>query len=507
MGRRLLALLTLVFGCSCGESPAALTPKDDPVDESGFYGDALTKGVPWHTINTGVCTAPKPLVGTLATATLALSAKGRAVPDSFLGMCHEWKVFPYAGTNFQVINPIYVELIRNLSMRGGGPMVMRVGGNSQDDLTGAPRDYSLNAVASLCKQANTRLIYGLKLYKSDLNLIRQQIAAGLKVMPRSCVLAWQLGNEPDLRPGYVPRDYFTRYFGLGRGLGPAFRGNLAGPSFAIMPGAKAINAYLAQDPGLNKFVTLHHYLGNGTVGTWDVPTLLQDKYAKAARIATAGALQAAHAVGKRVRIDEMNTVYNGGGPGMSDTLGGALWNLDTSMELLDGGMDGINFITGGELPYSPIREAVDHKGGYMPVAGPPYYAMAMFMQAVARKVSILPVAVSKSDAVNIKVWAFRYHKNVALRVVVINKDLKAAGNVALKGLPAGSTAGAITMTGDSLTSGAHMTLAGQTWDNTPDGKPTGPYRCESLQVGTNGLMMVPIRPGQAKLLEILAPPP
>ena len=310
-------------------------------------------------------------------------------------------------------------------------------------------------LAALCKQAGVKLIYGVNGVANDLALVKLQIAAANAMLPPGCVVTYELGNEPDLKPEYVLLEHVDQFFAIAHGLGTNVC--LAGPSFAITPGAAAIHGFLASTAPYLGIVTYHHYEGNGAVGTWTVPVLLQDKFATEAAQAAGPAVEAAHAHKKVIRIDEFNTVYGGGGPGMSDTLGGALWTLHVSFELMAAGLDGINFVGGGELAYSAIREAVDHKGGYIPVVGAPYYAMKMFQQGVAHNVELLRTTLSGVRAY-IKVWSLGYGPR-ATRVVVLNKDVQASGRVRLEGLVPGSTVASILMTAPTLTSTRQISLA------------------------------------------------
>ena len=84
------------------------------------------------------------------------------------------------------------------------------------------------------------------------------------------------------------------------------------------------------------------------------------------------------------RIAEANSVYNEGQPGVSDTLGAALWGAELMFQLAAAGAAGINFHAGvhnlrpGEdKAYTPIARA----GGGRYRAAPLYYGMLMFTQA------------------------------------------------------------------------------------------------------------------------------
>jgi hypothetical protein len=58
-------------------------------------------------------------------------ATSRAIPAGFLGLSLEYFAIPaYAGTNPSAINPVFVQLVRNLA--GGNPPELRIGGDTTD---------------------------------------------------------------------------------------------------------------------------------------------------------------------------------------------------------------------------------------------------------------------------------------------------------------------------------------------------------------------------------------
>jgi hypothetical protein len=63
------------------------------------------------------------------------------------------------------------------------------------------------------------------------------------------------------------------------------------------------------------------------------------------------------AYGLPYRIVETNSVYDGGQPGVSDTLGAALWGLELMFEAAAAGAVGVNFHTGAHSPYTPIARS------------------------------------------------------------------------------------------------------------------------------------------------------
>ena len=83
-------------------------------------------------------------------------------------------------------------------------------------------------------------------------------------------------------------------------------------------------------------------------------------------------------------ITETNSIYGEGQPGISDTLGAALWGLQLMFQVAAAGGAGINFHggvhnrrPGEDKAYTPIARSADGHYRAMPL----YYSMAMFARA------------------------------------------------------------------------------------------------------------------------------
>jgi hypothetical protein len=63
--------------------------------------------------------------------TVGAPATGRPIPRRFLGLSLEHlAVRVYAGTNPRALDPVFVQLVRNLA--GGAPPQLRIGGDTTD---------------------------------------------------------------------------------------------------------------------------------------------------------------------------------------------------------------------------------------------------------------------------------------------------------------------------------------------------------------------------------------
>jgi hypothetical protein len=116
------------------------------------------------------------------------------------------------------------------------------------------------------------------------------------------------------------------------------------------------------------------------------------------------------------RIAETNSVYAGGRPGVSDTLGAALWGTELMFQIAAAGGAGVNFHAGEDKIYTPISHG--HGGGLTTRAL--YYGMLMFAQATG---DLVPTRLD-SGGVMLAAYAVRAADG-ALRLVVINKDVRA----------------------------------------------------------------------------------
>lgn len=79
-----------------------------------------------------------------ATVALDPSVAGINIPSSFLGISHEW-------TNVEELNHggSYLQLLKDLTAYGSGPLVVRVGGGSTDKLADVPPESTFKALREL----------------------------------------------------------------------------------------------------------------------------------------------------------------------------------------------------------------------------------------------------------------------------------------------------------------------------------------------------------------------
>ena len=121
------------------------------------------------------------------------------------------------------------------------------------------------------------------------------------------------------------------------------------------------------------------------------------------------------------RITETNSVYDEGQPGVSDTLGAALWGLELMFQVAGAGAAGINFHGGvhnrrasEDKAYAPIARSGDRYR-----ATPLYYGMLMF--ALAARGALVPAHLAPETS-GLKAFAVRAPEGT-LRICVINQNI------------------------------------------------------------------------------------
>jgi hypothetical protein len=354
---------------------------------------------------------------------------GRTIARDFIGLSYESAVVA-ANDFFTADNRTLLRLLRTLGPEG----VLRIGGNTsertlwrtQDGL--APREnfvitpFAIDRLAGFMRALGWRLIYGLNLAAGT----SEEAAAEAAYVARAVgpqLLAFQIGNEPDgfgRWSGVRPKTYdmaaflneWKRFHAAIRAAVPDAR--FAGPDVAaetrwIAPFADAAPAGLV--------MLTRHYYADGPASN---PAVTLGKLMRsAAQIAPVLAEMAAVGTVHRLpwRIAETNSVYAGGRPGVSDTLGAALWGAELMFQIAAAGGAGVNFHAGEDKIYTPISHG---RGGGL-TARALYYGMLMFARAPG---DLVPAKLDRGSA-TLAACAVR-GADGALRIVVINKDARAA---------------------------------------------------------------------------------
>ena len=458
------------------------------------------------------------------------------VPRSFAGLSIEYHALDeFLGEGGRV-NPVFAELARTLGRLGSGPPSLRFGGDSTDQTwwnpAAAPRPFGIRTdlgpawIAQLqawLRAVPTPLSVGLNLGLNDPAGAAELARAVTASVPRGALSAFELGNEPDLytrgrryRVGdravvRTPKraagyDYaqlrreLDAYLPAVSAAAPGIP--LASPPFAAAAWDDNQSDLLGGTGGAFSVYSAHAY----ALQTCDPNRRRSDRsgYAQAllaGRPYSALMARMEHLVGvaatygARVRVSELNTAICGGLLGLSDTFASALWGTDVLFGLAQAGVRNADFHTWTGARYAPL----DFGHGRARVR-PLFYAMLLFNRATPDGSRLLPVGPNPPGA-RVKTWA-TIDRERTRRIVVINKDARAARTVVLS-VPGGAPRGRVErLRARSLRSPGGVTLGGQGYgDGATDGVLRGPRVIEPVGA-RDGRFTVWMPPGSAALLTV-----
>jgi hypothetical protein len=425
-------------------------------------------------------------------ATVDATPVGAPHPSAFLGLSFEYSALEaYTGADPAAIDPVFVQLLRNLG-RADGSLILRIGGNSTDatwwPVSGMPQpdgvSYSLTpnwltSARALASGLGAKLILGLNLAANRPRLTAAEADALLAGIGPANVAALELGNEPDVygvfpwyRTHHKPVFARDRGYSLNAFLGQARRTvatlppvPLAGPASAELPWLSGVPALLAAEPRL-QMVTVHRYPIQGCFHNRSSPSypsisnLLSDRASIGMAAALAPYVELAHERGLQFRVDELNSAALAGclaRPGISNTFASALWMLDTLFNLSSVGVDGVNIHSLPGAAYEVFTFRRD-ASGWRAFVRPDYYGMLMFAQAFPPGAQMLPVHVPAGP---VKVWA-THGADGHIRTTLINQDSR-PHQVELQLPSVGGQAELEWLRAPAVTATAGVTLGGRTF--------------------------------------------
>jgi hypothetical protein len=444
---------------------------------------------------------------------------GRPVPRGYLGLSIEFQAIrSYTGPDPNHINPVLVQLIRNLSL--GQRPVIRIGGDSTDaswvptpGVTAPPQvTYPLtpswfSTTGALVRALGAKLTAGINL-GADQPALAASEAAHYRQAFGSALSAFEIGNEPNVynkiaayhtpsgkpvltRPssfGYP--EYRQQFRAIASRLGPM---TLAGPALAAGPTAgpgswvNTLAGYLKSDPRL-RVLTVHRYpLRNCYVGpaSPQYPTVahLLSSYATVGLADSIKPwLAVARGAHRQLRIDELNSVACRGKRAVSDAFAAGLWVMDALFELARMGVNGVNVHTLPRSAYELFRFSHDD-GRWSAFVTPVYYGLYLFAQATPAGARLLQVSGAHRPP-SLSVWATRAHDG-QVRAVIVNESQTKGERLGLRA-PAGwrGPASVLAMRAPSVRSRSNVTIGGASFGAETE---TGVLpRTRSLQVNPHG---------------------
>ncbi|MDP9076083.1 MAG: glycosyl hydrolase family 79 C-terminal domain-containing protein [Bacteroidota bacterium] len=311
------------------------------------------------------------------------AAAGDLVPTTYEGLSFENSILAEDESFLNANNKVVVQLMKNL-----GPGILRMGGASSDLTTwsrsmrnpGTPLDVitttDIDRLAAFSRAIDWPVLFGLNLGNNDPALAADE-AAYVNQSIGTNLYAFQFGNEPDAyapythhrNPSYGFNDFLAEWRGYHAAVKKAVPGaEFAGPDIAF--NSSWITSFHENEGSETKLQDGHYYeAGPATDMGIDYNTILGRSYKFGQLL---DGVQAASKV-QPYRVTEINNVYGGGKPGVSDVFASALWALDIMWAFADQSCQGINFHTGKGLFYSPI---MNENGVF--VTKPEYYAMLAF---------------------------------------------------------------------------------------------------------------------------------
>ena len=490
----------------------------------------------------------KPVSAVVSVAPGAAGAGGIDIPRSYLGLSTEYWALPEWSGQM----PLLERALSLVRVRGDGPLILRVGGDSADHTFWDPHAAPMPAWAfslaprwlgqarALVQRLGVRLILDLNLITDTPSAAAQWARAARSALPPHSIDAFEVGNEPDI---YSRADWLaiTAGRGLDGRLG-AGGGGVTGDrdTGVALPAAltardyvRDFRAYAAAldqvapqvvvaGPALANpvhhgrwvqtlidgahrnlgLVTIHRYPYTGCPGRRatrayaTIGRVLSPAGSTGMAAALRPLVDDAHDAGLPLRLTELNSVNCGGRPGVSDAFATALWAPDALFSLLRAGVDGVNV---------HVRTAAVNAAFALGPAGlqarPLLYGLILFARTLGPDARLVTVRSRLSRPANVTAWAVRVGRD-GLHVLLINKSRRFE-RASLR-LPASGPADVQRLLAPSASSRSGVTLGGRAlgadgrWQGSPVDQtvvPRGGAYTVAVRRMSAALVTVRVRPG------------
>ena len=485
------------------------------------------------------------LLPVTALVSVSPDAARATVPTSFLGLSTEYWALPLWSSEM----PLLERALSLVRVPGGGPLLLRVGGDSADHAFWDPNAAAmpdwvfplaprwLAQARALVRTLGVRLIVDLNLITDTPRAAAQWARAAMAGLPPRSIDAFEVGNEPDIysradwlamtaggaldarTAGWVggrrvrgpvlpaaltARDYvrdFHAYAGALHAVAP--RTTVSGPALANpvhhSPWVTSLIDGARRDLGM---VTIHRYPYTGCPRRRGTPSYatIGRVLSPAASTGLAAALRPlvddAHDAGVPLRLTELNSVNCGGRVGVSDAFATALWAPDALFSLLRAGVDGVNLHVRAAAINAPFSLG---PGGLH--ARPLLYGLILFAHTLGRDAQLVTLRSHLRRPANVAAWAVRVGRDL-LHVLVLDKSRRAE-RVTLR-LPSVGVAHVQRLLAPSAAARSGVTLDGQAlgadgrWQGLPARQTVAPRNgayAVSLRAMSAALVTVRVRPG------------
>jgi len=424
-----------------------------------------------------------------ATVTIAPGEAVAAVPRSYFGVSTEYWTLPLYASHLA----LFERILSLLHVPGGGPLVLRIGGDSADHSFWDPRPTTvprwaftltpqwLRLADVLVHRLRLRLIIDLNLITDSPSTAAGWARAAESRLPRGSIIGFEVGNEADiyshsiwtaitagrlmdrspLPAAVTPEDYvadFGQYAAALHNVAPGVP--LIGPALANPRTHEGwITALLASHQPALGIVSAHRYPYSACARrrSPSFPTiarLLSERATAGMAASVAPAVRAAHRAGLPFRLTELNSVTCGGRPGVSNTFATALWAPDALFELLGEGVDGVHLHLRAGAINAPFALSANGLS-----ARPLLYGLIMFARTLGSDPGLVPLQLRARGSLHLKAWGVRTG-NGWLHVLLIDKGRRYV-RVLLR-IPASGQAAIQRLRAPSARSRSGVTLGGQT---------------------------------------------
>ena len=374
---------------------------------------------------------------------LDMQHPGAAIGPEFAGLSYEAaSILPGDGPRyFRAENDALITLFRTLGIKS-----LRIGGNTSDrNVLHSPEFADLDSLFGFAKAAGVKVIYCLRLHDGD-PALDATTAKYILDHYAPLVDSLSIGQEPsaypvqeiDTRPpaermgGAVEKFPYTRY----RDEWEIFAKEIV----AAVPEIKFAGPSVHNNPDWARrfiddfgqshhvaLITEHLYPGGaaGKLPSAQVgrERMLSGEFFPVYQALYDGFAPTAHAAGLPYRLEEVNSYFNGGAQGASDTFTAALWGLEFMYWWAAHEAAGLNFHTGDRVSMNNAYQAPRYATFVTAPDGfdirPLAYAFKVFDLGAHGR--IIPVVLENTMSANVSAFATRASENHA-SVTIINKE-------------------------------------------------------------------------------------
>ena len=350
--------------------------------------------------------------------------------------------------------------------RSLGPVVLKVAGKASDFVTWEPNgkaacstfgmvltDNEIKSFFSFAQRANLHVVWGLPLAKFNPKAAAAE-AKYVASVAGSRLVAWTMGNEPDLyveshfrSASYSFKDYYSQWTQTRAAVAKAVpNSRFIGPEQCCVAGL--FNKFAASVHGKISAIDFHQYAGSRTDLTADHLLSSLTKSKLDARVASYWSVDSKSAK-VPMWITETNTFPLGGVAGVSDAFGSALWLSDF---LFDVARSHVSQVDVQEINGNNYYDPIDISGTPRPI----YYGLLLYHAMVPAGSEFLVTKITTS--MNVTSYADRTG-NGRLNVLLVNKG-PTAGNIVVTTDRTYSSASDYSLQAPGLAATTGITLGG-----------------------------------------------